>query len=171
LRKIHNRYFLLAMGLSLMAVSLITACTKPPDVGPEIGNSAPDFTLKTITGENVALSDSKGKIVIINFWMTGCKGCVNEMSHIQTVFNRWSDKKLTILAINVMESTTIVKDFVSSQELTFTILLDPNGQVSRDYGGLGVPTTFLIDGKGIIKAIKHSVFQSPDEIENMLESL
>ena len=167
----HKWHSILIIGLALMLAGLLIACAEEPEVGLEIGKFAPDFTLQTIDGETVTLSDFQGKTVMVNIWLTDCKGCVDEMVHIQAVFDKWSDKELMILAINTTDSAATVKEFVNSQRFTFPILVDPHGQVSRDYCKFGAPTTFFIDGKGIVKAIQQSAFLSPDEIESILEAL
>jgi len=159
------------IALGLVLASLLIACAEVPEVGLEIGNRAPDFTLQTIDDETVALSDFRGKIVMVNIWLTDCKGCVDEMAHIQAVFDRWSDEELTILAINTADSAASVREFVNSHGITFPVLVDPQGQLSSDYCKFGAPTTFFIDGKGIVKAIQPSAFLSPDEIESILETL
>jgi len=167
----HKWYSILITGLALALASSVVACTEPPEVGIEVGNTAPDFTLQTVHGESITLSAFRGKIVVVNFWLTDCIGCTDELPHMQAVFDKWPDGELMVLAINVTESAAIVKEFVDSQGFTFPILLDRNGQVSMDYGGLGVPTTFFIDRKGIVRAIKHDAFLSPDEIESTVDSL
>lgn len=168
-----NRYSILLVGLTIALTGLVAACTEEPEADIEMGNIAPDFTLQAIDGESLSLSDFLGKKIILNVWVVGCKGCVDEMPHFQEVFDKWSHDELAIVAINIdtAESTEAVKEFVNSQGLTFPVLLDPNGQVSEDYGRFGAPTTFFIDGKGILKEIEHGAFRSPDEIENILDSL
>ena len=151
--------------------SLLIACAEEPEVGLEIGNIAPDFTLQTIDGETVTLSDFRGKIVMVNIWVADCEGCMDEMAHMQAVFDKWSDEELMILAINATDSVVTVKESVNGRGLTFPILVDPHGHVSGDYCKFGAPTTFFIDGKGVVKAIQHNAFLSPDEIECILDTL
>jgi len=167
----HKWHSILIIGLALMLAGLLIACAEEPEVGLEIGNIAPNFTLQTIDGETVTLSDFRGKIVMVNIWLTDCKGCVDEMAHIQAVFDECSDEELMILAINATDSAVTVKEFVNSRGFTFPILVDPHGQATRDYCKFGAPTTFFIDGKGIVRAIQHNAFLSPDEIESILEAL
>jgi peroxiredoxin len=169
--KKHKWYSILIIGLPLVLAGLLIACAEEPEVGLEIGNTAPDFTLQTIDDKTITLSDFRGKIVMVNMWLTECKGCVDEMAHIQAVFDKWSDEELIILAINTTDSAVTVKEFVNRGGFTFPILVDPRGQASGDYCKFGAPTTFFIDGKGIVRAIQQSAFLSPDEIESLLEAL
>jgi len=140
------------------------------ETGPEIGKLAPDFTLQTIDGQIITLSEFRDKAVLLNFWVSSCAACVDEIPHFQTMFDEQANEAVVVLAINCGESNQTVKSIVGGMELTFPILLDPDGKVCTAYQR-GAPTTFLIDGKGIIRTIKDDVFQNPAEIENMLNSL
>ncbi len=139
-------------------------------VGPEIGNVAPDFTLQTTDGQSITLSKFRGKTVLLNFWVSSCAACVDEMPYLQTVLDGQANDELVILAINCGESSQTVQSTVDSLRLTIPMLLDPDGKVCADYKR-GAPTTFIIDGNGIITAIRDKVFQNPEEIENMLDSM
>jgi len=140
------------------------------ETGPEIGRLAPDFTLQAINGQSTNLNEFRGKTVLLNFWVSSCSACVDEMPYFQTVFDEQVNEGVVILAINCGESIQAVKNIVDGIELTFPMLIDPDGKVCTAYKR-GAPTTFLIDGNGIIRTIKDDVFQSPEEIEVMLDSL
>jgi len=140
-------------------------------VGSEVGMYAPDFTLPGIDGQNVTFSDFRGKAVILNFWLSYCGPCVHEMPYIQRVFDSRSDEGLVVLAINVRESADAVRSFVDSHGLTFPVLLDSEGAVDEVYQPPVFPTTFFVDADGIIGEVKEGRFDSPEEIEEILESL
>jgi len=140
-------------------------------VGPEVGMYAPDFTLPAIDGQNVTLSDFRGRVVIVNFWLSYCGPCLHEMPYIQRIFDNRSDEGLVILAINVREGADAVRSFVDSQGLTFPILLDSEGIVDEVYQPPVFPTTFFVDAQGIIGEVKEGRFHSPEEIEGILDSL
>jgi peroxiredoxin len=152
--------------------SVFPSLTLKPKIetGPEIGNLAPDFTLQTINGQSITLNESRGKTVLLNFWVNSCAACVDEMPYFQTVSDEQANEELVVLAINCGESNQTVKNIVDGLELTFPMLLDPDGKVCTAYKH-GAPTTFLIDSNGIIRAIKDDAFQNPEEIETMLNSL
>ncbi|MGA7678408.1 MAG: TlpA disulfide reductase family protein [Dehalococcoidia bacterium] len=152
--------------------SVFPSLTLKPKIetGPEIGNLAPDFTLQTINGQSITLNESRGKTVLLNFWVNSCAACVDEMPYFQTVSDEQANKELVVLAINCGESSQTVKNIVDGLKLTFPMLLDPDGKVCTAYKH-GAPTTFLIDSNGIIRAIKDDAFQNPEEIESMLNSL
>jgi len=159
-----------AIGHAAEFEILLTTASPLPS-RPEVGSRAPDFTLETIDGETLALSDSQSRIVMVIFWQSGCKACKSEMPHIQAVFERWSDEELAIFAINVRESADEVKSFVESRGLTFPILLDSEGVADELYEFPVFPTAFFVDAEGIIRRIEKGRFDSAEEIEGILRSL
>ena len=140
------------------------------EVGHEIGKRAPDFTLPTLDGKQLSLSQFRGKKVMVNFWQSSCSACRTEVPYIQSVYNRWSRDNLVILAVSVGERTAFVQSFVDRQGLTFPVLLDPDEAVSKTYQVPSYPTTFFINADGIIKKMKDGCFTGPDEIEDILNS-
>lgn len=117
--------------------------------GLKVGEKAPDFELKTLTGETVKLSDLKGKKVMLNFWATWCPPCKAEMPEMEK-FYKQKDKNLTLLAVNI-DPQLDVKGFVNKNGITFPILLDTNDKVNETYQILSIPTTYFINSQGIIE--------------------
>ena len=112
---------------------------------------AQDFTLTTLQGEQVSLSDYKGKIVILNFWVTWCEPCKEEMPDLQSFSEEHPD--VAVLAVNLTSmdlGIDIVKQFVDVFGLTFPILLDEADIVGQQYNILTIPTSYIIDTEGKI---------------------
>ncbi len=141
------------------------------EVSPETGKRAPDFTLPTLDGKQLSLSQFRGKKVMVNFWQSSCSACRTEVPYIQAVYNRWSRDDLEILAVSVGERTPFVQSFVDRQGLTFPVLLDSDEAVSKTYQVPSYPTTFFINADGIIKKMKDGRFSGESEIEDILNSL
>lgn len=140
-------------------------------VGHEVGNRAPPFTLQNLDGQDVTLSDFRGKIVMLNFWFVACPPCAAEMPHIQAVFDNWSADELAILGVNRIDNTDTIRSFMDTEQLTFRALLDSVGAVHANYSVSQVPTTFFIDTEGIIQKVQLGPFSSQGEIESILDSL
>jgi peroxiredoxin len=140
-------------------------------IGPEIGKMAPDFTLITTEGKNLTLSSYRGKLVLLNFWQRGCPACVREMPMMQTFFSKLTSDQIVIIGVNVREDEATVKAFKERWNLTFPILLDPTGQISRSYVIDDIPATFFINGQGVIKEIKIGPFDSAEDIGSVINSL
>lgn len=123
--------------------------------GLEQYSPAPDFTLETLAGETVTLSELKGKKVILNFWATWCPPCKAEMPHMESFYSKLTEEdQVELIAVNVTESEKIgiseVEKFVNSYELSFPIPLDKTAEVTQKYGVFSMPTTFMIDTQGRI---------------------
>jgi peroxiredoxin len=117
---------------------------------PIVGSKAPDFSLQTLEGDTLSLSDFEGKAVLINFWATWCEPCKIEMPFFQERYERYSPH-FDVLAVNYAEPEDTVKRFIEAEGLTFTVLLDQNAQVVRLYQVRGYPTSVLVDSEGIIQ--------------------
>ena len=117
---------------------------------PSVGSRATDFTLSSLSGETIKLSELKGKPVIINFWATWCGPCLLEMPNIQKLYEKYPDQ-FEVLAVNAGESERTVQKFVDAVGLTFIILLDVDGEVQQQYWIKGYPTSYFIDKDGIIR--------------------
>ncbi|WP_077211241.1 redoxin domain-containing protein [Bacillus dakarensis] len=133
------------------------------------GNPAPDFELTTLEGETVRLSDYQGKKVILNFWATWCPPCKAEMPHMQNFYEENKDKGIEILAVNLTNmdnGSEAIESFVKDYGLTFPIPLDQDGEIGAAYQAFTIPTSYILDTKGIITK---KIVGPMDE--NMMESL
>jgi peroxiredoxin len=139
----------------------------------EIGNPAPDFQLDNLDGQSISLSDSRGRLVLVNFWASWCPPCRSEMPFIQNIFTdkKWAEEGLIVLAIDIGESPSTVREFVKKEGLTFPVLLDIEREVSIEYYVRAIPTTYFIDREGIIRAIKIGAFSDLPEIERTLNKI
>lgn len=117
-------------------------------VGTGVGNIAPGFTLKNLEGEDVNLSDYKGKHVFLNFWATWCGFCDQEMPDLQKIYEENDD--IVVLAVNVMETQEEVKTYVDENGLSFPVVLDEEGMMGSLYLVRGMPTTYFINKEGVI---------------------
>lgn len=113
-----------------------------------IGNIAPDFTLKNLSGDDVSLSDYKGKIVLLNFWATWCGYCDMEMPDLQKLDNENDD--IVVLAIDVMENLDIVQEYINEGGYDFEVVLDSDGEIAKTYLVSAYPTSFFIDEEGVL---------------------
>ena len=118
-----------------------------PDMSQD--DSAPDFTLKDLAGENVSLSDFAGIVVILDFWATWCPPCKMELPHFKSLIDRYEEKGLVVIGV-ALDKEEAVRSFVEKEKLE-TIVCLGNESVVKAYGGItGIPTTFIIDRKGNI---------------------
>jgi thiol-disulfide isomerase/thioredoxin len=109
-----------------------------------------EIQLKDVIGNTVRLSDFRGKVVFLNFWATWCAACVVEMPSMEKLHRRLKDKDFVIVAINLQESDALVKAFFEKLKLSFTALLDSNGEVATGFAVNALPTSFVLDKQGKI---------------------
>jgi peroxiredoxin len=160
-------------------ILLITGCPTPTSTptstttAPQIGKMAPDFQLPQLEGQTVSLRDFRGQPVLLNFWATWCGPCRYEMPFIQKVYDERNDYSppLVVLAINSGEAPSLARDFIESNDYSFPVLLDTSQEVFIAYNLRYFPTTFFIDGNGIIEVIKVGAFSGVAEIEANLSKI
>jgi peroxiredoxin len=119
-----------------------------------IGQQAPDFSVKDQRGKTVKLSDLRGKVVFLNFWATWCQPCIAEMPEMEILNNKLRDRKFQMVAVSVDNNWEIVNEFYKDHDLTLPTYLDPGHQISDLYKVYKFPETFLIDANGYV--VKHS---------------
>lgn len=132
------------------AVTIPGPSSTAPLVGLDVGNMAPDLALENLSGETIRLSDLFGQPVMINFWAVWCGFCRIELPEMQSVYEAYQDQGFTILAVDVQEEASDVADFVQKLGLTFPILLDAQGEITRSFRVRGLPTSYFVDQNGVI---------------------
>jgi len=109
-----------------------------------------EVRLMDLNGRSVRISDYRGKIVFLNFWTTWCFDCRIEMPHMEKLHQRFKDKDFAMVTINLQESAAQVKQFFKKFKLTFTALLDSDGEVGAHFRITAIPSTFILNKEGII---------------------
>lgn len=155
-----------------------TKPTSPPEVGSCVGNLAPDFTLQTIDGKSIALSDLRGKKVLLNFWSTHCGACIVEFPFIRAVYDEHGRNSgdLAVITIcvdaRVDRIAKIIRKYGDKYgPFDFPILLDEETATKDSYHIWTVPMTVFLDSDGVINRLKPGGFNSQEAIEEILESL
>lgn len=141
------------------------------EVGIKVGNSAPDTLLYNLnTAEGEMLSDHLGKTIILNFWGTWCAPCKEEMPDLASIYNEYKDE-VSVIAVNMTETEKNelqALDFQKEYDLPFDVYQDVNGMVSSMFQIKPIPTTFIINEKGIItSSYKHLV--TKEELEKAIQ--
>jgi len=143
-------------------------------VVPEVArHDAPEFVSENLHGGSTALADYRGKLVLLNFWATWCMPCREEMPGMESLWQKYKDQGLIVLAISNDEgSKKRVETFFKMFDLSFPVLLDPDSKVSDLYKVSSMPTSFLIDGNGkiISRIVGTEEWFSPEAIQ-LVENL
>jgi peroxiredoxin len=138
-----------------------------PDILPvaernvvKLGEPAPNFQLRDLNGHPVALSDLRGKVVLLNFWATWCGPCRVEMPAMEELYRTFSRKDFEILAVSTdAQGVAVTRPFQQENHLTFPILHDADYRVGLTYGARTLPMTFMVDRQGIVR---HQIFGARD---------
>jgi peroxiredoxin len=152
--RVKGIIFFLAVG-SLAGYFVYKEVTRVGAPGViNVGERAPDFSIKDQSGKLVKLSDYRGKVVFLNFWGTWCLPCIEEMPEMEILHQKLKDRKFQMLAVSVDNDWEIVNEFYKKYNLTLPTYLDPGHQVSNLYKVYKFPETFLIDANGYV--VKHT---------------
>lgn len=121
----------------------------------EVSGTAPDFTLKSRSGDNLRLEDLRGEVIMLNFWASWCGPCRQEMPHMDAIEKEFRDYGFRVLAVNVDQHRDDAEQFLESVPVDFAILWDHNSTVSERYDVQAMPTTVMIDRDGKARYIHH----------------
>jgi peroxiredoxin len=115
-------------------------------------SAAPQVSFATLSGEKLATSDLRGKVLLVNFWATSCVVCVKEMPRMVETYKKFAPRGYEMIAVAMSyDHPNQVADFALRRALPFKVAVDGSGEIARGFGNVRVtPTTFLIDKQGRI---------------------
>jgi thiol-disulfide isomerase/thioredoxin len=155
------------LALSVMGAMLLFGCSESSKLSDP---PAADFVLKDLNGNSVALSDYRGKVVLLEFWATWCPPCRATMPAIEKIYKAYKDKGLVVLAISLDNGDwDFVKSFAASYGVTYTILKGTD-DIQTKYGVRAIPTTVILDKNGRI-AKRYLGFGNEDDFEKDIKAI
>ena len=163
---------ILSISMIVMCLSLLTAQENNQNTGILGLKKIPSVELKNLEGKTINTGDTmnNGKPVIISFWATWCKPCVNELTTIEDVYEDWQKETgVKIIAVSIDDSKTSgnVKALVNGKGWDYEVWLDVNSEFKRAMNVNLVPHTFVLNGKGEI-VWQHTSFSQGSEL-NLIE--
>jgi cytochrome c biogenesis protein CcmG, thiol:disulfide interchange protein DsbE len=135
----------------------------------EQNRPAPGFVLPALSGSDVRLEDYRGKVVLLNFWYTGCEPCREETPALQAAYKQLSSQGLEIIGVNVRRNERAgadgdadIRKFIADHGVTYPIALDGDNATNRDYQVYVLPTSVMIDRDGRIRYLMFSAVTTQD---------
>lgn len=128
----------------------------------EMNEAAPNFTLKSLGGKNLKLSEMAGNVVLINFWASWCGPCREEMPLLNALHNKYEPLGFAVWGVNVEEDSANAQGFLNNFPVDFPILLDNTNKVSKQFKVIAMPTTVVVDRDGNMRYL-HQGYKSGDE--------
>ena len=150
------RKLALVIFIATASVDLATAAS--------VSGPAPDFTLKSLKGKNLKLSEMRGDVVLINFWASWCGPGRQEMPLLNALHKKYEPLGFTVLGVNVEENSDDARGFMKNFPVNFPVLLDNKNMVSKQYDVVAMPTTVVVDRDGNMRFL-HKGYKSGDEKE------
>jgi len=165
---------MLLLGLTLALNAAHARELKP--IAPRAPFS--QLKLQDLSGKTHSLADYKGKVVLVNFWATWCPPCRAEMPSIQRLKAHMAGKPFAILAVDMAETETDVRDFLremKASNIDFTILMDKDGKAIRAWNVSVFPTSFILDAEGqlrysLLGSTEWDEYDAVHKIEGLLPS-
>lgn len=162
------------IGLFVVGMVLSTQ----PGNRPDVGSSAPDFSVTLFTGyrtnlpESIKLSDLRGKVVLVNFWASWCVECRKESDALEQAWRQYKDKGLVVLGIDYLDTESAAIKYLQEYNTSYAIGPDIQEHISRAFHITGVPESFFIDRKGVIRKVVIQAMTQQElfaTVENLLK--
>jgi peroxiredoxin len=133
----------------------VSADNTVASTGTAVGNRIPDFELTALNKQQYRLKTviSQNRVTVVNFWATWCAPCRGEIPELSRFYSRYSRQKVALLAVNLQETPDAVRKFARKAGINFPVLSDTTGRIGEIYKIYAIPTTFIVDGKGMIRKV------------------
>jgi peroxiredoxin len=138
--------------------------------GLQPGMIAPDFSLNTLGGELITLSDYRGKVVLLDFWVWTCSACREKLPMIEEIYNSVSSEDIAVLGIHYQGKISVVENVLLNEGVSFFVLMDDEAAITKQYDIETFPTVIIIDRDGFIRVNKPE-FQNIEELRKILKNV
>ena len=136
------------MSMRVVALIVLSVVCQLSFAAKPLSGPAPDFTLKSRSGENLRLSEQRGNVVLINFWASWCGPCRQEMPLLEDIQKKYEKLGFTIFGVNVDNDPAKADKILKEIPVTFPVLYDSDSRVSKLFNVNAMPTTVIVDRNG-----------------------
>ena len=141
---------MLLLGMVFCLPLFLFSCGQAPAI-LKVGDPAPNFSLVDFQGKTWGLSELKDQVVFINFWATWCPPCQKELPSMQKLYTSLPKEQFKMLAILNNDKVGRANFVINQKGLTMPVLDDSKNQVGIEYNLTGLPETYIVDKKGIVR--------------------
>ena len=134
-------------------LSSASVASSKPSRNPFVNKPAPDFRVMDTRGEELTLEQYRGQVVLLDFWATWCGPCIAEMPNVKLAYAKHRDRKFQIIGISLDSSIAPLEAYIQREGIEWRQYLDSTGKISGLYNVRAIPSTFLIDGTGIVRRV------------------
>ena len=152
----------------LLAATALIFSVASPKAGVSVSAPAPDFTAKTSQGPTLRLREQQGQVVLVNFWASWCGPCLQEMPHLNRLYERYAPAGFVLVGINIDDDPKVGLEAAARFKIKFPIVLDTDKKVSSLYNMGGMPATIIIDKTGRVRFI-HIGYKASSGVEESYE--
>ena len=143
----------MAKRIATAFAALLLLTSASAFAGVSKGQKAPEFALPTLKGPTQSLSSLRGKVVLVDFWAQWCEPCKKELPELDKLAKAYAGKGVVILAVNIDKQRANAEKLVKQLGLGLDVLLDPSASVASSYDPPKMPSSFVVDKKGIVRFV------------------
>lgn len=159
-------------GLAVALLLALASLWAPPALAVGDGSVAPEIALKDLSGKQVKLSELKGKVVLVDFWASWCGPCREELPVLDGLYKKYKDKGLVVIGVGLDRDADKLAKFLRALPISFPVVHDPAGSVANKYEPPKMPSSYMIDKRGLIRHV-HAGYKASDkaQLEKELSAL
>ena len=160
------------LGVLGALFSLYLAALPPVARAVGEGTLAPEIALNDRAGKPLKLAELKGHVVIVDFWASWCAPCREELPVLEGLYRKYRDKGLIVVGVGLDHELDKLTKFLRASPLSFPVVHDEQGTVADRYGPPKMPSSYLIDKRGVIRHV-HAGYKASDKaaLERELSAL
>lgn len=142
--------------ISLFCLLVLAACSTSAAHSPTVGAPAPALELPQLGGGSVSLDALRGQVVVVNFWATWCPPCVEETPRLVGWHEQYADQGLAVLGVDTLyqDSRDEVEKFATEYKVSYPVLLDEEGDMSKRWEARQLPRSYVIDRDGVVRYVR-----------------
>lgn len=137
-------------------------------IGTEVGDTAPDFQLAGLNGEQLKLADLHGQPAVLIFWTAWCPVCKEEAPRFNKLALQYAPRGVLVVGINIQDSLARTENGVKEFGIQYRIVRDPDASVTRRYKVAGTPTIIFLDRDGVVRYFGNAL---PEDYQSRLSAL